>query len=273
MSDGEQLDRVVVGLQQMLGDELVGVYLHGSLVFGCFNPARSDVDLIAVTRVPLDQDSRTRAFDLLQHESGSYDRPGWPRPLELSSLGADDVRPWRYPTPYDLHYSSGATEDRGRGVDHDLAAHIWILRHRGRVLGGPPVDEVFPDVPYEDYLDSIARDFAWCRGGGHRWPRYAILSMTRFWAATVSGELHSKDSAGEWALERLPAELRALVEGALESYRGDGRDFAVDADQAERLAVFIAAEARVSRLGLLKQRDGTSSSYPSPCVPFRMFAS
>lgn len=35
-----------------LGENLVGLYVHGSLAFGCFEWARSDVDFIAVVRRP-----------------------------------------------------------------------------------------------------------------------------------------------------------------------------------------------------------------------------
>ena len=34
----------------ILGENLVGVYLHGSLAMGCFNPRSSDVDLLVVVR-------------------------------------------------------------------------------------------------------------------------------------------------------------------------------------------------------------------------------
>jgi hypothetical protein len=32
-------------LQDILKENLVGMYLHGSLAMDCFNPARSDIDL------------------------------------------------------------------------------------------------------------------------------------------------------------------------------------------------------------------------------------
>lgn len=35
--------------KDILGENLVGVYLHGSLAMGCFNPQRSDIDLIIDT--------------------------------------------------------------------------------------------------------------------------------------------------------------------------------------------------------------------------------
>jgi len=36
--------------REVLGDNLVGVYLHGSLAMDCFNPAKSDLDLILVVQ-------------------------------------------------------------------------------------------------------------------------------------------------------------------------------------------------------------------------------
>ena len=39
--------------KRILQDNLVGVYLHGSAVMGCFNPDRSDIDLIVVVERPI----------------------------------------------------------------------------------------------------------------------------------------------------------------------------------------------------------------------------
>ena len=39
--------------KQILRDNLTGIYLHGSAVMGCFNPGKSDIDLIIVAERPL----------------------------------------------------------------------------------------------------------------------------------------------------------------------------------------------------------------------------
>lgn len=44
----EVLSGVTAAAGQILGQALTGVYLHGSLAMGCFNPDRSDIDLILV---------------------------------------------------------------------------------------------------------------------------------------------------------------------------------------------------------------------------------
>ena len=42
------LNEFVEKSKEILGDNLVGIYLHGSSVMGCFNPKKSDLDLIIV---------------------------------------------------------------------------------------------------------------------------------------------------------------------------------------------------------------------------------
>ena len=37
-------------VQKILKDEFIGFYLHGSLAMGGFNPIKSDIDIIVVTR-------------------------------------------------------------------------------------------------------------------------------------------------------------------------------------------------------------------------------
>ena len=41
--------------KEILQDNLIGVYLHGSSVMGCFNPRKSDIDLIVVVDRPLSE--------------------------------------------------------------------------------------------------------------------------------------------------------------------------------------------------------------------------
>lgn len=42
------LDKIKALFVEELSENLVGIYLHGSLAMGCFNPSRSDVDLVVV---------------------------------------------------------------------------------------------------------------------------------------------------------------------------------------------------------------------------------
>ncbi len=51
--------------REILRDNLVGVYLHGSAVMGCYNPAKSDIDLIVVVKEPLEDGVKRRYLDMV----------------------------------------------------------------------------------------------------------------------------------------------------------------------------------------------------------------
>jgi predicted nucleotidyltransferase len=241
-----RLDELVRGLGEVLGDELVGVYLHGSLALGCFNPALSDVDVLMVTRRPLRSDRR----DVLRTLFARVPR------LELHSLSESDLTAWRHPAHYDLHYD---TKQRlfGPGEDHDLAAHFVVVRHRGATLVGPGPADVFPEVPWEDYEDSLRRDLAWCREHGTE--VYAVLSPARIWATLTDGSVHSKASGAAWALERAPAEFHPLLRQAHETYRTGDRQVEFAREEVSRFADFVATQ-----LGERNERALESECDPPP---------
>ena len=62
MNTDKLLVDIVDRYKRVLGDNLVGLYLHGSLAMGCFTP-RADIDLIAVVRKPMDNDTKRALID------------------------------------------------------------------------------------------------------------------------------------------------------------------------------------------------------------------
>jgi predicted nucleotidyltransferase len=56
----ELINNIVEKYREILGDNLAGFYLHGSLAMGCFNPLRSDIDFLVVIKEPLTADCKNR---------------------------------------------------------------------------------------------------------------------------------------------------------------------------------------------------------------------
>jgi streptomycin 3"-adenylyltransferase len=108
-----------------------------------------------------------------------------------------------------------------QGKDGDLAGHITIANHRGVTLFGKALQETLPQVPIEDYRESILSDYYWLLENNLANQVYGILNMCRIWQHLETGAVSSKDEGAVWALEYLPAEYHALVRGMLESYRND----------------------------------------------------
>jgi streptomycin 3"-adenylyltransferase len=223
-----QVERLVVLLRAHVGDDLAGIYLHGSLSMGCFNPARSDLDLLAVSERPMSLSTKWRVAQVLLRLSGA------PSPIEISFLHRGQLSPWTHPTPFDLHYGeshrdqyerdlgSGAWKDWNRQVqrDEDLAGHVKVARCRGVCLWGAPIEDALPDVPRADYLASVLADLEWSRDRAGVTLDYRMLNLARAWAYLETGEVMSKDEGGVWALGELPARHAPAVEAALRLYRG-----------------------------------------------------
>ncbi len=51
--------------KEILQDNLVGVYLHGSAVMGCYNPAKSDIDLIIVVKNSIEDKVKKTFMDMV----------------------------------------------------------------------------------------------------------------------------------------------------------------------------------------------------------------
>jgi streptomycin 3"-adenylyltransferase len=227
-----QLRALCEQFQAMFGENLVGIYLHGSLAMRCFNLERSDVDILVVTQQPMSVETKRETIDLLLHLSTV------PCPIEISFLVLADIHPFAHPLPFDLHYSETWREQNMQALadgtwrtwneeqrrDPDLTAHFMIMQHRGIALCGKPIPEVFPAVPAQDYACAIRGDYQdacenWTENREN--PVYLILNACRVHAFLEQGHVFSKAEGGIYGLEELPEQFHPLIRQALEIYRGE----------------------------------------------------
>jgi hypothetical protein len=245
----DQLEGLSSALSHILAEHLVGIYLHGSLALGSFNPEDSDLDLLVVSQHPLSVDTKRRAIGQLLSRSQQ------PRPIEISFLRQADLHPWRYPTPYDLHYSEMWRAQNERELasdawrswndtqraDSDLAAHMTILTQRGICLTGAPIAAIFPSVPRHDYLASVMDDVLGAIDTIAEQPVYAILNACRTYAYLRDGAIFSKAEGGAWALRAMPLEWHRLIDTTLAVYRGEQASASVDTALLEGFAAYMRA--------------------------------
>jgi predicted nucleotidyltransferase len=248
-----QAQRLLGAFRALLGADLVGIYLHGSLAMGCFNPLRSDIDLLAVTQEPITVEIKAEIARLLLEVSRR------PTPVEISFLASRDLTPWRHPTPFDFHYSEdwrpAMTRDLAqsawgncgavRRCDADLAGHITVTRHRGICLYGLPIPQVFPVVPRTDFLASILADVLDQKYGltsdlSH--PVYVILNACRTLAYLRTGQILSKDEGGGWAAHILPERYGPTLVALSDAYRSCGDEGGVPAAAVADLVACLREE-------------------------------
>ena len=219
------------------GQNLVGVYLHGSAAMGCYHPQKSDLDLIVVVQDPPTDDIKRKFMDgvVAVHEK----TPG--KGIEMSVVTRDVCDPFVYPTPFQLHFSGGHLDwyrrdpddyiQNMRGTDKDLAAHCTVLRARGQCLYGPPIEEVFGEVSAADYIDSLWYDVGGAATEILEDPMYLTLNLARVLTYLEDGSVLSKEEGGHWALHHLPKNYHPLLEAALEEYT-EGKNVSYDPDLA-----------------------------------------
>ena len=248
-----QIESFIGELRRHLADNLVGIYLHGSLSMGCFNPEISDIDLLAITKSPMAIELKRILIELLLEHSKS------PSPIEISFLMVQYLEEWRYPTPYDLHYSEDWREryqkDLSRGTwrqwsekqdcDEDLAAHLTSVSRRGICLWGKATGDIIPIIPQDHFIDSLINDFRWSKARKDQIPIYLILNSCRVYEYLRTGSVVSKAEGGEWALSILPSRFKSLVTTALDSYKGSRRPFNIDKELLDQFIDYI--EIKVDR--------------------------
>lgn len=239
----QQVGGVEEALAEILGERLVGLYLHGSLAMGCFHPERSDIDLIGVSEGGLfPEEARELAGRFLTLS-------GEPSPLEFHLLSTEDLATWRFPTPFRFHYSEGWRERYTQAVatgelppmpetDPDLAAHLMVLHLRGVVLRGPEIAETFPQVAHRDYLTAVLADAREAAEQIVTNPVSGVLNLCRVWLYATGRQVTSKAEGGEWVLARaaLAPAHRALIHLALARYRGESQHLAFDPEALRSFA-------------------------------------
>lgn len=226
MNEKELLARIAQEYQRILGPKLTGIYVHGSIAFGCFRWEKSDIDFLVVVEKPLTQ-AEKEALILVLLEMDSLAPP---KGFEMSVVLRSACMPFMDPTPFELHYSNAhrakyqqdlsGTCQMMHGDDPDLAAHMTVVGSVGIALCGLPAKQVFAPVPRESYLRSIWYDIEGAPEDIVRDPVYYVLNLCRVLACAEEGLVLSKEQGGEWGMGRLTEE-QALIASALKAYRGE----------------------------------------------------
>ncbi|MBR6185967.1 MAG: DUF4111 domain-containing protein [Clostridia bacterium] len=223
--DAQQLmQRIKDRYVTILGDNLVGIYLHGSLASGCFRWDGSDIDFLVVAKKPLSLDKKIALVEALH----ALESEAPPKGLEMSVILEKNCRDIPCPVPFEIHYSSGHREEyerdgrgfcaRMHGEDPDLTAHILCVNAFGEVICGPGITRVFDQVKKEDALRAILFDVEDAQDQLHENPVYYVLNLCRAVAYKREDLVLSKREGGEWALRHMPSVHQQVIQAALNAY-------------------------------------------------------
>lgn len=243
------LERAVELFRTELGNNLTGVYLHGSLAMGCYNLVQSDIDLLVIVKADVSLEIKKQlAQKLLMFQKQLPNQRG----VEVSIILESYLHNFKYPTPFEFHYSDYHHERYesdenyicGGFEDPDLAAHVVITYHRGIALFGPPVQEIFQPIDMRYYKESIIYDIDNALQNIVESPAYYTLNLCRVLCFLKEGSITSKKEGGEWGLAALPAVYHPLIEHCLNAYTSGRDQEGLNSDDLIGYAEYMLGEIR-----------------------------
>jgi predicted nucleotidyltransferase len=209
----------VEGVKNTLHDNVVGLYLSGSLTYGDFVPERSDIDLQAVVRKPLTEEE-LKSIELLHKEIDAR-YPAWAKRTECTYVPVElmkEILPPKTPRPwwgFDNLYAAA------------LAGNEWIINHYllskyGVALHGADFNSLIPCIDIRQVQKASARDLfkewepkindtEWLSNSHYQ--SYVVLNLFRILYTVIGGEPRSKNVAARWAKTAYP-QWRDLIEEA-----------------------------------------------------------
>jgi len=224
------LNLLLAGVQRVLTDQFTGLYLHGSLASGDYNPLTSDIDFLVVTRDELPLDLLPRLAGMHARLTASGLKPA--TKLEGSYIPLAALR--RYAPPKIEHPAlrvDGTFAVDGHGPDWIIQRHY--LRRQGIVISGPPLQELIDPVAPADLQRAvlgILHDW-WsppfpspARFDSPEYRAYAVLTMCRALYTLQFADVISKPAAARWAQAVLGEPWAALIERAQVWQPGTGFD-------------------------------------------------
>lgn len=220
------LDKLLSDLQVILGPHLVGLYIHGSLAYGDFDPRTSDVDFLVVTEGSLPTETLPALKDM--HARLFASGLTWSQKLEGPYVPLNDLRchdPAHPPVPWlgvDGHFALET-------LDSDWIIQRWILREKGIAIAGPPLTNLIDPVSAHDLREAV-------RGSLREWwsppfpslerfdrgeyQIYTILTMCRSLFVLENGHVASKPEAARWTQSTLGDPWARLVADAMDWKEG-----------------------------------------------------
>jgi hypothetical protein len=215
------LDRLLAGVQNVLGTHFIGLYLHGSLASGDYNPQTSDIDFLVVTldELPTGLLPRLAAMHARLTASGLKPAARLEGPyIPLAAMRRYDPLKNEYPA---LRVDGTFAVD-GHGTDWIIQRHY--LRRQGIVISGPPLQEFIDPVPPAEMQRAvlgILQDW-WsppfpnpARFDSPEYRAYAVLTMCRALYTLQFADVVSKPAAATWAQTALGESWAGLIERAL----------------------------------------------------------
>ena len=229
----QQIAKITNEVSNQLNGNLLGLYLHGSMVLGGFDEASSDIDMIGVIKDELSLKEKIALSSLLLSLNKK------PRPIDIEFFIKDDFVRWQGSPASHFYFSDYWIEKYEKialGGDDasdllavvnpggEATADFKIAKENGVCLYGMPTTKLLPVISDEIFLGFISSGVNqyYVESDNDEQSSFLILQLCRILAYKQIREILSKHKAAEWALDTLPSSLHSIIRTALFTKYGFG---------------------------------------------------
>lgn len=205
--------------QEILGENLLAMYLHGSLAIGDFNKKGSDIDFMIV----LDKELSDETIQKLREMHGSIlkNDSKWAKKIEGSYVQKDLLKSVAPPKTPRAYINGGSFNMYPYG--YEWVIEKYVIREQSIVVkGSPPATFIDPvssedirqansKILHEDWEPMLSES---SRLKDDEYQTYAVLTMCRCLYSFSHNEMASKKVAVKWVQKKF-SEWKNLVEVAL----------------------------------------------------------
>ena len=212
------LDYLLINTSDILNDQLIGMYIHGSLALNDFVPDRSDIDLVIVTKNTL-TDNLLEKLKFLHERITLSDLP-YSKRIECIYIPIKSLKNYSQEKAYFpcLHVGGKFYID-GFGL-----IEKYILRENGITIKGqnpklfikPVTPSELKRVAFESlknwWLPQLTNHSRLVKDD---YQVYAILTMCRAFYTIENGDIVSKSKAASFVKKTLDKKWTLLIDEAL----------------------------------------------------------
>ncbi|MDQ5972418.1 MAG: hypothetical protein QG553_577 [Patescibacteria group bacterium] len=207
------LSRLSDGLVNVFGNQLVGLYLTGSLTYGDFEPGSSDIDFLAV----LENEPSMAEVESIKalHKEIAKAVPLWAKRLEGSYLSKDLLSIDR-PVKERPYVNNGEVKLCLYG--NEWIINLYALQEAGITLIGRPLADILPEVKIgqvrqaslldlkDDWLPKLndSKAFDQPDYDSSHIKAYTVLTMCRILHRANNDGVASKRVATKWVKQTYP---------------------------------------------------------------------
>ena len=227
----EQISQCLNLLKDVLGQDLSGVYLYGSLIVGGLQKY-SDIDIFVVSARPATHEERVKLVANILQISGIYEKSSKP-PIEMMIVVKSEINPWHYPPRFDFQYGEWLrTEFENSNIEPwptkempDLTLLITQVLLANKILLGPSPDQLLCRIPYKDFLTATNKALSTLMADLSRDTRNVLLTYARIWSTVETDAIRSKPDAAAWAINHLPEEYKPVMKRACAICIGEKNEY------------------------------------------------